>query len=351
MKKVLAILMVMCLFIGLMGCSSTSPLEDQPADTNEATNTPNDQDTSEGDAEEGNPYKIACLTKGLENPFWSMVVAGIEQRAAEIADEIGEENIQVDVFPMDSQTNFEQQVSQMEDAINAGYQAIVICPADGVTVIPAVEKAMEQGIYVIAFESPIETDNITSYVSGNQAIGCEQTAEYLAQKIGGAGEIGIIRGQQGSSIETIRYEAFTGYLAEHYPDVEIVYEAFADWTAEKASAAMEDCLSAHPNVKGVFTECDAMGGAAVQICIANGRTDVVIVSSDGNLEQLRQVKAGQLASTVSLDPMNIGYLGVDTAYRALCGEEVPATVDVPTIFCTQDENVDEEIAKWESQGF
>lgn len=338
MKKILTLIMVLCMIAGMAACASTAPAEDSAS--NEAAG-----------AEETNTYKIAVLIKSTENPFWAMVSAGVSMRTEEIASEIGEENIDVDIIAMDSQTSFEQQVGQIEDAGIAGYNIIVICPSDGETVVPAVEESVKGGIPVVAIQDPISTDMVAAYVAGNNTISCEQTAEYLATQIDGSGAIGVIRGQQGSTIETVRYEGFANYMAENYPEIEIVSEAFADWTAEKASAAMEDFLNAHPEIEGVFTECDAMGGAAVQICIANNRTDVKVVSHDGNLEQLHQVKEGTLYSTVSLDPQNIGYLGIDTAYRILCGEEVEAQVDVPTIFCTQDENTDVEIAKWEAQGF
>lgn len=353
MKKSIIYVLALVLLVGLVaGCSATPATDNaQDAKDNTADNAADNAEGEEASETGSDSYKIAVLIKSTENPFWAMVSAGVQNRTNEIADEIGAENINVDIIAMDSQTSFEQQISQIEDAVTAGNDAIVICPADGQTVVPAVEEAIKNGVPVIAIQDPINTDAIAAYVAGDTKSACEQIAEHLAQQIDGKGAIGIIRGQQGATIEELRHESFVNYLNENYPEIEVVCEAYADWTAEKAASVMEDFINAHPELTGVFTECDAMAGAAVQVCISDNRTDITVVSTDGNLEQLEQVAKGDLSCTVSLDPMNIGYLGVDTAYKVLSGESVEKEVVVPTVFCTKDENAADEIAKWNSQGF
>ena len=68
---------------------------------------------------------------------------------------------------------------------------------------------------------------------------------------------------------------------------------------------------------------------------ASGCTEaVVVVGFDGDPQEFAAIKAGTEAATVVQYPAKIGEYGVQTLYKALKGETVPAFVDTGTGLAT-----------------
>lgn len=175
-------------------------------------------------------------------------------------------------------------------------------------------------------------------------------ADYIGEKLGGKGNVAVIRGGKGHPVELERYEGFTKQLKEKYPELKIVTEAHADWDAAKASNVMEDFLNAHPEINAVFCESDMMVIGASQMAIGAKRTDIVFVGLDGIVDALRAVKDGKISADVAQSPDKIGSFGVEAAVKLAEGEKIEERIITPMVLATKD-NVDPLIKAWEDLGF
>ncbi len=92
-------------------------------------------------------YKMVFIVKSMDNPFWNMMLEGAQMAAKDLGLEIK------GLAPI-KPNNVEEQIRQMEDAITAKMDAIIVVPSDSKGIVPGIEKANRAGI-------PVFTSNTT----------------------------------------------------------------------------------------------------------------------------------------------------------------------------------------------
>ena len=91
---------------------------------------------------------------------------------------------------------------------------------------------------------------------------------------------------------------------------------------------MENILTAHPNIKGVFATNDQMALGAMEALEARGlRGKVKIVGFDATKEAVQATVEGRLAGSVAQNPFMMGQRGVEAALDALDGMPVVKRID------------------------
>lgn len=350
MKKKFTIVLcvvLMLTFVFMNGCTAPqpAPAATAPAAPAQEAKPAEEAKPNEEPAKDG-PIRIAVIVKSLANPFWMMASKGAEDMAAQL----GADNVQIQIFSSLTESDYNTQAGQMEDAITSGYDAICIVPGDGKALVPSVETAVAAGIPVVVMDTSIPSDKISSFVASDNIASAAMAADYIGEKLGGKGSIAVIRGAQGATVEMERYQGFSERLAAAYPDIKIVNEGHANWEAAAASALMEDMMNANPEIQAVFCESDAMAGGAAQMAIADQRQDIIIVGHDGNVEELRMIKEGKLAADIAQSPYLIGSMSVEAAYKIVKGEKVEARVVTPVTLVTID-NAEALVKEWEALGF
>ena len=167
--------------------------------------------------------------------------------------------------------------------------------------------------------------------------------------MGTEGAIAVIRGSEAQTVEIQRYTGFSDEIAAS-SKLEIVAEAYANWSADEAAKVMEDFLAAHPEIKAVFCESDMMVIGASQIARAAGRDDIVFVGLDGTVDALRYVQNGTINADVAQRPDLMGEFAVEYGMKLAMGEEIDEILVTPMDLATSD-TVDELVALWEAVGF
>ena len=104
-------------------------------------------------AEAGNERTVALVMKALSNPFFFKMKAGAREYAQE-------ENIPLEIFGVERETDVERQIGILENLISRGYEAIVIAPADSKRLVPVCKKA--RGIVVINIDNPLHRETMSS---------------------------------------------------------------------------------------------------------------------------------------------------------------------------------------------
>ena len=137
-KRLTAVLLVMAMVLGIAACSSSGG-DAQPAGESkeEAEGSGTDTQSDSGDA-----YRVGMAVYNLSNPVWSELV--------EEAQRYGKEK-NLEVTYADAGQDSTKQISQIENFIQSGMDAIIILAIDVEAVEPLAKKAMDEGIYVVDY--------------------------------------------------------------------------------------------------------------------------------------------------------------------------------------------------------
>ena len=142
-----------------------------------------------------------------------------------------------------------QQISQIENMISQGYDAIILTAGSATALNPAIEKAEEMGIPVGNFDSLVTTDKISIQCYVDPYAMAEQWTQWLVDKIGGKGNIIVASGPAGISVAEQRLEGMQRVL-DKYPDVKVVNTVRCAYNVGEATQAMLAAFQANPEVDG-----------------------------------------------------------------------------------------------------
>jgi len=271
-------------------------------------------------------YTISMLTGTMDNPYW-ITVSDWAKVAAEML------NVNLVTLAVDVEGVATQQISQMEDRIAQGDDAICVAVQDTKAMIPAIEQANEAGIPVIGVDKGAEGGKLESLIMTDNVVAAYDGGKWVAEQIGGKGKVLVLEGMPGGQTATDRKTGALNALAE-YPDIEVI-SLPADWQTAKAQAVTEDTLTANPDLAGIFCSNDMMAIGAVTALAAAG-LDIPVCGFDAVAPALEMVADGRLGATVAQFPGKMGFLGVEYAVKVLEGEAVPETVNSGSLLVTRD---------------
>lgn len=283
--------------------------------------------------EAGEGYKVAFVNFSLGNTYRVQM----QQEFIQQAEAYKAEGIVSEYFVTNSDNDVAKQISDVQDMITKGVDAICITAASPSALVPAVEEAMDAGIVVIDFDNNLETDNITAHVKVDEEEFGRIGMQFLAEALDGKGKIVTLNHAAGMPTNDARHRGAESVL-ENYPDIEIIGEAYAESDYAKGKAAMESFLSAHPDIDGVWSQGGAMTQGAIDAFLAAGR-DLVPMSGEGNNGFLRVWNENLDNGFTSIAPSFTtasSAIALQTAVSALNGEEVPAEVMIDLDVVTQD---------------
>ena len=141
------------------------------------------------------------------------------------------------------------------------------------------EEAKAAGLNVFTFNSLCSEDfpfvgQKNSYQDGYDL------GMYLAEHVGGTGEVGILAGSLTATDHVERIKGFKDALAG-FPDMSIVFEQPDNDVLEEAVTLTENALQAHPNLVGLFgSNASNPIGAARAVFNADLAGKVTIVGMD-----------------------------------------------------------------------
>ena len=224
----------------------------------------------------------------------------------------------------ETQTGVATQVTQIEDLINSGVDALILNPMDSNACITVMEKAKEAGIPVVLIDQGIEAgheDLYITFISTDNFAAAKKAGEFMAEKLGGEGKVIIVRGANGSSAGDDRADGFKAGIEG--TGLELVNEQPGDWTVDVAMKATENMLQADPDIDGIFCCSDNMIAGILQALDNNDIdvADLCFVSFDGAKSGVDFIKDGKLSGTMAQFPSVIGAEAVDVILSVLSGEK------------------------------
>jgi D-xylose transport system substrate-binding protein len=220
----------------------------------------------------------------------------------------------------DAGSSAEQQITDVENLISQGADAIIILAQDSEAILPAVQSAADQGIPVIAYDRLIEDPSALYITFDNVEVGRMQAREIFS--LVPKGNYVIIKGNKADANADFLRGGMEEIIGDAVKagDIKIVGETYTDnWEPTKAQTEMEQFLTAANNdVQAVLSENDGMAGGVVAALEAQGLAGKVPVSGqDGDQAALNRVALGTQTVSVWKDARELGTAAGEAAVQ-LC---------------------------------
>ena len=287
---------------------------------------------------------VGLIPKTESNPFFVKMKEG----AQAAADEAGVKLLTAaGQFDADNAS----QVAAIENMVTAGAKGILITPGDTKAIVPAIEKAREAGVLVIALDTPTEPMDATDALFATDNFQAGVLIGEFAKSVMGdtAPVIATIDGSTGVSVSVLRHNGFlAGYatddaaatptadLTVFADDARVVCSQDAEGDQAKSQTAMENCLQANGDINVVYTINEpAARGAYTALKAAGRENDVLIVSVDGGCTGVEALVAGEIAATSQQYPLKMAQMGVEAVVNyAKTGEKPTGYTDTGVTLIT-----------------
>ncbi|MCI6910026.1 MAG: sugar ABC transporter substrate-binding protein [Veillonellaceae bacterium] len=203
--------------------------------------------------------------------------------------------------------NANLQLDQVNKMVDDKAAAIVVIAQNGDSIVPAVKRANEAGIPVIATNRDINGGVFTNVINNERQAG-ELQADYMAAHLPQNAKVVYIKGDMTISAAVNRYEGFKEAIKAKRPDVEIIASnSTGDWSEAQGIRELSLWLGMYPQIDGVAAANDYMAMGAIKAMKAAGRFNesVIVCGVDSVDDALASIAAGELKMTVKQDANKI----------------------------------------------
>ena len=276
---------------------------------------------------------IGLITKTETNPFFVKMKEGAQAEAKKLGAKL---------LSGAGKTDGDNagQVTAMENMIAAGAKTILITPSDSKAIIPAIKKAQDKGVMVIALDSPTDPASGTDalFATDNYKAGVLIGQYAKAAMAGKPVKIATLDLFPGHPVGAQRHNGFLqGYGLQSFDaknnelakPAEVVCMADSFGDRAKGQTAMENCLQKNPDINLVYTINEpAAAGAFNALKKAGKDKSTVIVSVDGGCDGIKDVTGGKIAATSQQYPLKMAAMGVAAGVEyAKSGKKVSGYTD------------------------
>ncbi|MEZ0447242.1 substrate-binding domain-containing protein [Cellulomonas sp. ICMP 17802] len=315
------------------------------------SNTP--EDTSSGDAsvpavaatgndEPGDKVVIGFSAPAADHGWMGSITKSAVAEAAKYSD--------VELVQAEATNDVNLQISQIEQFINDGVDAIVLLPFDGAALTEVATKAMDAGIVVINVDREFDDPNAarTTVLGDNYGMGVSAGA-YICDQLGGkaGAKVAEIAGIDSLPLTQDRSRGFKDSLAAC--GLEVSNRVAADFTVQGGEAAAANLLQAAPHLDAIWNHDDDQGVGVLAAIENAGRDEFFMVGGAGSKNVMEAIKADNTVlkatviypSTQAADGIKLARLLVQgKSMSDLVEVEVPRKIQLYAPVVTKD-NVDQ----------
>nr|WP_180205916.1 sugar ABC transporter substrate-binding protein [Pseudomonas sp. SbOxS1]NYU06112.1 sugar ABC transporter substrate-binding protein [Pseudomonas sp. SbOxS1] len=234
----------------------------------------------------------------------------------------------------DAQGDVVRQLNQVQNFTAQGMDAIIVNPVDTAAtqrMTNEAQKASVPLVYVNRRPDQAELPPGVGYVGSDEIKAGEMQMRYLAEKMGGKGNLAIMLGLLSNNATHNRTQGVKEVL-KSYPDIHVVEEQSAEWQRSKAMDLMNNWILSGKKIDAVVANADEMAiGAAMAITQAGMRPgqDILVGGSDGGPAGLDAIKKEQLLVTVYQDNKGQAVGSIDLALKMIRKEPIAAELTIP----------------------
>jgi ABC-type sugar transport system substrate-binding protein len=241
----------------------------------------------------------------------------------------------------DAKDDVSKQLSQVQNFIANGVDAIIVNPVD-TSATAAITKAAADASVPLVYvnRQPIDVDKLgqkAAFVASNEAESGTLETKQICKLLGGKGNILVMEGVLSNQSAVQRTKDIHEVIST--PDcsgMKVVAEQTANYDRTQAQNLMTNWLSKGMKFDAVVSNNDEMAIGALQAMKSAGMdTKAAIVGGiDATQDALASMKAGDLKVTVFQDAAGQGKGAVDAALALAAGKTVDKKVYIPFLLVT-----------------
>ncbi|MGY4495352.1 sugar ABC transporter substrate-binding protein [Pseudomonas sp. TE3610] len=234
----------------------------------------------------------------------------------------------------DAQGDVVRQLNQVQNFTAQGMDAIIVNPVDTAATAKITADAQKAKIPLVYVNRRPDGDQLPAgvgYVGSDEVKAGEMQMRYLADKMGGKGNLAIMLGLLSNNATHNRTLGVKTVLKD-YPNIHVVEEQTADWQRSKAMDLMNNWIVSGKQIDAVAANADEMAiGAAMAIKQAGMQPgkDILVGGSDGGPAGLEAVKRDELAVTVYQDNKGQANGSIDLALQMVRKEPYKPELTIP----------------------
>jgi len=266
---------------------------------------------------------VCLITKTDTNPFFVKMKEGATAKAKELG-------VTLKSYAGKIDGDSESQVAAIETCIADGAKGILITASDTKGIVPAVQKARDAGLLVIALDTPLEpVDAADSTFATDNLLAGELIGKWAAGTLGDKAKdakiafLNLTPSQP--TVDVLRNQGFMKGFGIDVVDINkigdetdprIVGHDITNGNEEGGRSAMENLLQKDPTINVVHTINEPAAAGAYEALKAVGREkDVLIVSVDGGCPGVKNVAEGVIGATSQQYPLLMAALGVEAVKK------------------------------------
>ena len=204
------------------------------------------------------PYKVYLSMSYIGNDWQAEAANMVKAMAASFGPDKLSLEVQV------SGPNAQRQIQQINAMVQAGANAIVVYPISPTALNQAIKNACEKGVVIVAYDAIISEPCAYNTTIDQDAAG-RQPAEWLVKQLNGKGNVVLITGVPGTSVDIARTAAAKDVFAKN-PGIKVVAEANGMWSQAVARTELSKILATHnwKDIDGVWMQAGCYTAASMQ---------------------------------------------------------------------------------------
>lgn len=326
-STILGLTLNLALALGLAGCGKSSP------PSNELPNS------SAGKRQ----YVFALIAKNQGNPVFQAARTGAEDAARDLTASLGVP-IKVE-WQTPNEDDAQKQVEFLEQMVVQGVDGISLSCVIADTLTPAINKAVEQGVAVMCFDSDAPASKRFAFYGTDDIEAGRLIMRELLKELGpGKHVIGIPGGNQNAANIQNRIKGAIEEAKKH-PDISIKGPFYSKETPQDAAAKIEEVQTANPDIDGW-----AMIGSWALFTDALLKWEpgrVKLVAMDALPAELPYVRKGIVARLYAQQTYQWGYRSVEMLAAKTIRKQDPApAVEYSPLIFVDKSNVDQVEQSW-----
>lgn len=271
-------------------------------------------------------YKIAVIPKSISADFWKKYEAGVIKGEKEF-------NIKVSYRGANFDENVESQLRIIESFIKKEYDLIAIAPGDYERVYPILQKAKENKIKIVGFDSDLKGDLHETYIASDNYKAGRQAGEEAVKFLNKNSKIFLLNYSKGSGSTEDRERGFLDVVKEKCENIDMDYGGTSVGSCYRKS--LEILLKKEYDL--IFTPNEnTTSGMIKALRRINSKKKPIHIGFDFSPDIKQSIKDGTTHGVIVQDPEKMGYFTVKYAVDILNNVPVEKRVVVDTRFITKD---------------
>ena len=256
--------------------------------------------------------KIGISLGTMSNPFFVALAKGAEAEAKKT-------NPNVEVMAFGYDYDMAKQFSQIDNFISAGVDLILLNPADPKAIGPAIKRAQDAGVVVVAVDTFAE--GADAVVTTNNVQAGEIACQYIVDKLNGEGNVIIQNGPQVSAVIDRVAGCEKAFAAA--PGIKILSDdQDGKGSREGGLNVMQSHLTRFSDINAVFAINDPQAIGADLAAKQQGRNGIIITAVDGapDIEAaLKDPNSPMIEASASQNPYQMAARAVELGVEILNG--------------------------------